>query len=233
MGPRKGALNPRKRSFSALGRGCCGTAVKVCCRCIELFPGVRLWFVLSVNPLLSFLRMKKFMLLWLLMTLTLSVVVAAAAIALAVAVGVAVAVVLVLVLVPLLVVVVAAAVRAWGVGVARVRDKPPAIADRSVRACPFKLPPLGQERFCKPDGRIKFATLKKTYRTERASIAHSMETTWGTALQNPYSIWNSDMENTGTLAILCSLGLPLWKTQPTRPATANPSAAFPTPARPR
>ena len=164
-----------------------------------------MWFVLSVNPLLRFLRMKKFMLLWLLMTLTLSVVVAAAAIALAVAVavGVAVAVVLVLVLVPLLVVVVvvaaaaAAAVRAWGRGVARVRDKPPAIADRSVRACPFKLPPLGQERFCKPDGRIKFATLKKTYRTERASIAHSMETTWGTALQNPYSIWNSDMENTG------------------------------------
>ena len=146
------------------------------------------------------------MLLWLLMTLTLSVVVVAAAIALAVAVGVAVAVVLVLVLVPLLVVVVvvvvvvvaaAAAVRAWGRGVARVRDKPPAIADRSVRACPFKLPPLGQERFCKPDGRIKFATLKKAYRTERASIAHSMETTWGTALQNPYSIWNSDMENTG------------------------------------
>ena len=159
-----------------------------------------MWFVLSVNPLLSFLRMKKFMLLWLLMTLTLSVVVVAAAIALAVAVGVAVAVVLVLVLVPLLVVVVvaaAAAVRAWGRGVARVRDKPPAIADRSVRACPFKLPPLGQERFCKPDGRIKFATLKKAYRTERASIAHSMETTWGTALQNPYSIWNSDMENTG------------------------------------
>ena len=157
-----------------------------------------MWFVLSVNPLLRFLRMKKFMLLWLLMTLTLSVVVAAAAIALAVAVGVAVAVVLGLV--PLLVVVVAAAaaaVRAWGRGVARVRDKPPAIADRSVRACPFKLPPLGQERFCKPDGRIKFATLKKTYRTERASIAHSMETTWGTALQNPYSIWNSDMENTG------------------------------------
>ena len=159
-----------------------------------------MWFVLSVNPLLRFLRMKKFMLLWLLMTLTLSVVVVAA-IALAVAVGVAVAVVLVLVLVPLLVVVVvaaaAAAVRAWGRGVARVRDKPPAIADRSVRACPFKLPPLGQERFCKPDGRIKFATLKKAYRTERASIAHSMETTWGTALQNPYSIWNSDMENTG------------------------------------
>ena len=80
---------------------------------LNCFPGVRLWFVLSVNPLLSFLRMKKFMLLWLLMTLTLSVVVAAAAIALAVAV----AVVLVLVLVPLLVVVVAAAaVRAWGVG---------------------------------------------------------------------------------------------------------------------
>ena len=109
-----------------------------------------------------------------------------------------------------------------GRGVARVRDKPPAIADRSVRACPFKLPPLGQERFCKPDGRIKFATLKKTYRTERASIAHSMETTWGIALQNPYSIWNSDMENTGTLAILCSLGLPLWKNPADTPSHCKP-----------